>query len=567
METIQALTIFLTTVRREEDSRFCWSLLALLVRAAQGLGFHRDGSLLNLSPFETEMRRRVWWSIIMLDARSAEELGTDVLIGEKSYDAEIPSNINDSDIEPGSTSIPEPREGRSDTAVSALRFEICSWIRRLFLSGNELTFSYPDPPDANSVAEREAMLIQVFERVENKFLKHLAKETDSLYYASVMIARIILGKMCLILYQPLLFSGSDERLSDHVRQRAFVASIDIIEYSCKLNMDPRFKQFYWLLRTYLNWNAIVFTLLETSRRPWTALTERGWEALVGYRKSPQDVVGHGGNNDAFVPLRRLYLRAKQHRASEIARLRANPEEARKLDFDERTNSIMSRFGPVPGPEGEMERVRARWRRLLWPDGSAPGALGTLAGHSGSHEAAVLASPIAGARSELVQTPGQLYQPQAPTATSQAIAADFRNAAMDFVDNFMANPSIVSLASLWPISDAAVDTSSSTGIPAEHLATAGYGYQQVGNDGNAMIADTTTVQGDGGGDRQQQQQHASLPDDELPPYLVAQPVGPLDMKIDNLNGDFDMIVDDFDWQTWSQSIRDLEMGNTQQFRPF
>jgi hypothetical protein len=39
------------------------------------MGMHLDGILLGLSPFETEIRRRIWWQLRMYDFRAAELSG------------------------------------------------------------------------------------------------------------------------------------------------------------------------------------------------------------------------------------------------------------------------------------------------------------------------------------------------------------------------------------------------------------------------------------------------------------------------------------------------------------
>lgn len=59
--TVQAFVLFLVCVRRHDDTRFVWSLTGLALRISQSLGLHRDGTQFGLSPFDTEMRRRLWW--------------------------------------------------------------------------------------------------------------------------------------------------------------------------------------------------------------------------------------------------------------------------------------------------------------------------------------------------------------------------------------------------------------------------------------------------------------------------------------------------------------------------
>lgn len=68
---LQAAIIFLLVLRRNDDARIIWTLTGLIVRIAQNLGIHRDGSHFNVSPFEIEMRRRLWWQICLLDARAS----------------------------------------------------------------------------------------------------------------------------------------------------------------------------------------------------------------------------------------------------------------------------------------------------------------------------------------------------------------------------------------------------------------------------------------------------------------------------------------------------------------
>lgn len=71
----QASVLHLLSVRDIYKPRTLWSLTSVAVRIAQGMDLERDGVSLGLPPFETEMRRRIWWLLKTHDFRTAELCG------------------------------------------------------------------------------------------------------------------------------------------------------------------------------------------------------------------------------------------------------------------------------------------------------------------------------------------------------------------------------------------------------------------------------------------------------------------------------------------------------------
>lgn len=69
---LQALTLYLVFLRHHEP-KISWKLSGLAIRLAQNFGLHREDSFIGLTTFETEMRRRLWWQLAILDAPSAED--------------------------------------------------------------------------------------------------------------------------------------------------------------------------------------------------------------------------------------------------------------------------------------------------------------------------------------------------------------------------------------------------------------------------------------------------------------------------------------------------------------
>lgn len=378
----QALLLFLVLVRRHDSTRFTWTMTGLLVRVSQALGLHRDGTNFpNLTPFEIEMRRRLFWGVCVLDLRSSEDQGTDLLIMDQTFDTKAPLNINDTDISPESTELPKARDGPTDMTFSLIRYDICHLGRRMHMASSDI-LGMGARDTVATIEEREALLSDVHKRVETQYLKDGACDKNPMYWTAANISRLIVAKMRLIIYQSVLFPGPEnEVLSEDKRDRLFNAATEVYEYSYLLNTDPRCKQWRWLFQTYTQLHAAAYGLIEMCHREWSATVERSWTALnlVFSDTNPSlpqfDLQKMTEHSAVWLPLRKLYMMAKRHREAEIARLSADPSAAQRLELEDRAKV------PPGTVDGQPTTTRdcfaaERWRKLvnappLPPDAPAP----------------------------------------------------------------------------------------------------------------------------------------------------------------------------------------------------
>jgi len=186
---LKAFVIFLIAARRHDESRFVWTMTGIAIRIAQATGLHRDGTVFNLSPFETEMRRRLWWQVVLLDLRAAEDHGTDPTIGEQFFDTKMPLNINDEDISKDSTEFPPERTGCTEMTFCLIRFEVTRTIRRL---------SYIPPGNTPcrivgssfTIEDKERMIEECHRRIESKYLVHCDMSIP-LYWVAATVSRYV----------------------------------------------------------------------------------------------------------------------------------------------------------------------------------------------------------------------------------------------------------------------------------------------------------------------------------------------------------------------------------------
>ncbi len=126
----------------QDDFQLVYTLTGVAVRMAQSLGLCQDGAALPLSPFEVEMRRRLWWNIYRLERRAVEDYDMHSFAIEHRFNTHLPSNIDDADICPEDTKFPQPKIGRTEMTYILVDIEIAL-----------LTFGVRDEPISTGLEE------------------------------------------------------------------------------------------------------------------------------------------------------------------------------------------------------------------------------------------------------------------------------------------------------------------------------------------------------------------------------------------------------------------------------
>ncbi|KAI1611418.1 fungal-specific transcription factor domain-containing protein [Exophiala viscosa] len=367
---VQALAIFICLARRHDSPRYVWMMTGLVIRMAQYLGLHRDGAHFgHLTPFEIHMRRRVWWSLCMLDLRTSEDQGTDLAIAQGSFDTKIPSNINDADINPETTSMPPERHGVTDMSFARISAGVTALMRQMI-----------DPGARQGVAgleDQNRRLNEIYQKFEQEYLQHATESGNIAYWVASTVARMVMGKMTLIVFLPGLFSISYEQVPLDICTRLLISAIEVAEYNHALNAEQACRHWRWLYQVHTHWHAIVFLLIEVGRRPWLPTIERAWVALHSSWLMPSHAP-KDKNPRIWVPLRRLMNKARMHRDAELNRLRADPRAAALLETEDQKLPVPASPGAIPNG-ASSDFFRDRWRQLVQTPGSGTQLSGVSTG--------------------------------------------------------------------------------------------------------------------------------------------------------------------------------------------
>jgi hypothetical protein len=165
---LQAFTILLLGLRKEDDSHLSCALCTLAIHLAQALGIHRDGTNFGLSPFETEVRRRLWWNIVSLEESYSEYHGSTTACLDRISDTQLPTNIGDNSIYPTMVEWPKPQDCCTEMTNCLIKFELLRTTRRL----SQLNVGSVSVCNQGQTLQlKEAMIDECHQRVEQKYLR------------------------------------------------------------------------------------------------------------------------------------------------------------------------------------------------------------------------------------------------------------------------------------------------------------------------------------------------------------------------------------------------------------
>ncbi|KAF2966083.1 hypothetical protein GQX73_g7532 [Xylaria multiplex] len=325
LETLQSLTLYICCLRSHNGSRASWALLGVPIRLAQALNIHRDGDGTNsrFSPFEAEQRRRLWWQLIVLDIRAAEDRGSTTVIASGSYDTRLPHNIDDVEFGPDMTTPLQDRPGPSDITFS------------LFTAQSSGMWSEYEQKLSREETARRA------KELELRFVKGADPEHVASYLASVTV-RLIILKMWLVTRYPLYRRGRHSGrpptpdasgLSNSSTTSSCPApvvtspestlrtAVSVMELSDFLETGPYSDRIRWWTESWVQWHPLAVALAELCGQTTGAAVEHAWRVIDIVFPRWGNKIADLKRGSLWRPIRKLYKKAKAaHKAAHKAAL-------------------------------------------------------------------------------------------------------------------------------------------------------------------------------------------------------------------------------------------------------
>lgn len=302
------------------DSLFL--LTGAAVRLARKMGLHRDGTYLGLSPFASEMRRRLWWHILGADFRVSFALSMQPSLDLFDSDVQRPLNVEDEDLSPDDSELPTQRNGITANVLCLLRCDILAFIRK---------FSEPLHADVHwetlanptvSQSKKTEMIKELEDSIETKYLRY-CDPTNTLHTLILLMSRSTLCKIRLYAHHPRIYANRGLKVPEEERAVVFTNAKKLLEYMDLARSTPSLDKYMWQMGTMMLWNALLYVLIEARDRKAGPEVDSLWR-LMGVVVSKYAEMFKPGTGALYDALRKWLLEAwEEHR--EAVKAQGSPE--------------------------------------------------------------------------------------------------------------------------------------------------------------------------------------------------------------------------------------------------
>jgi hypothetical protein len=254
-------------------------MLGVAIRIAERMGINSESELAKCTAFEAEMRRRLWWSLVLFDTRIGEMADYKTTRLAPTWDCRTPLNVNDSDLRPEMKEPPQVLGKSSEALFAVVRSEIGDFVRNsMFYIDFTAPALKPIAKDVQNGPIPEGGELVILEKmIEDKHLKACDLE-NPLHFLTTWTARGFIAKYRLLEHYSNC-SDSSVPLTEAQHDTAISYALSMLECDTKLVTSPLTKGFLWLVNFYFPFPAYIHIVQDLRRGPISRHAEQAWAVM------------------------------------------------------------------------------------------------------------------------------------------------------------------------------------------------------------------------------------------------------------------------------------------------
>ncbi|KAL1302497.1 hypothetical protein AAFC00_002887 [Neodothiora populina] len=268
----------------------------ICVRMAMRMGYHRDPRPYpTITPFQAEMRRRVWSFVRQADIMFSFQFGLPSMIRSDHVDTEMPRNLYDDELHEDMTELPP---SRTDSEITPMSYMIAK-ARLAFLFGKivDRTQSIHMPPSYDEVMKLDAELREAHESTP-QHLKLRTIQESSRDPANLVMERfgleLIYLKSQVMLHRRFIARGRDTQRYAYSRRACIDASMEMLAHQSTLHHEAqpggRLRSVKWFISSLTTHDFLLAAMVVCLDLYHTSEVERlGRKSSTGSSPMSSDV--------------------------------------------------------------------------------------------------------------------------------------------------------------------------------------------------------------------------------------------------------------------------------------
>lgn len=241
-----------------------WILLGTIVQLAMHMGYHRDPKhFQGMSPFKTEMRRRIWATVVELDIGISTQMGLPRLIKQWQTDTCEPSNLQDGDFGQATTVMPP---SRPETDLTPMLYRLAK-ARLMTTIGyiwdfavDMRTYTYPDMMKMDQRLQEGHASIP--ECLRWRSMAHCITNSPQIIMQKVFL-EIMFHRARIVLHGRYLHPSLGKKPSGYSQRACIDAALTLLGYQHMLQQETQpFCQLYqerWRVSSLVNHDFLLAT--------------------------------------------------------------------------------------------------------------------------------------------------------------------------------------------------------------------------------------------------------------------------------------------------------------------
>jgi len=279
--TIETLILY---VHGEYNSRWdaevgIWVIVGMIVRLAMRMGYHRDPSKYpGITPYQGEMRRRIWTFVRQMDTVFSFQLALPSMIRTTDCDTALPRNIFEDEFGPESKFLPPPRSSTEPTPVSYM------------IAKAQISFEFGEILEELNAVNRSVSYEDILKRdnrlrdLKMNMAPHLRLrpiEECTHDPATLLMQRfgldILWQKTMCVLHRKYLARARQNPRYAHSRRACVDASMEILRHQAQLHRESlpggRMRTMKWFISSLTKHDFLLGAMIVCLELHYDAVTE------------------------------------------------------------------------------------------------------------------------------------------------------------------------------------------------------------------------------------------------------------------------------------------------------